>query len=162
VAGGQTTTLSHFEAATPFLVTALLIIIGMAVAKMVERRIIAIYERWSLDTSGNKREGIPLEFQPRALGLLTGFIVDAGQSLSLLAAPGIGLLLLGDKGLGSLAIVFYVGALLLGVLCLCYCMTTEHPDAYPRHTIGGLVTPIALIALVLNGACAAILLILGP
>lgn len=128
---------------------------------MAERQIIAIYERWSLDTDGNKRAGIPLEFQPRSPGLLTGFIVDAGQALSFLAAPGIGLLLLGGKGLGSLAIVFYIGALLLGVICLCYFMTTEHPDAYPRHTIGGVITPVALIALVLNAACAVILLILG-
>jgi hypothetical protein len=152
---------SHFDLAAPFIVTAILLAVGTIVTKMVERRMASIYERWSRDQYDQPKRDLPIEFSPKTLALLTGFITDAGQSLSLVIAPCVGLLLVDANGLGTLAIVLYVVAILGGICTLGYFMITEHPDRYSRHTIYGIVTPLALVGIAINAIFAGILLVAG-
>jgi hypothetical protein len=139
---------TEFDAAAPFIVGVLLVVVGAGGSKLVEVRVSDAYQKQIAEAALEKE--VPGFLRPPALAELAGWAIDAAQALAIVVAPATGLALLSEN-LDTLAIVAYVGAIVIGFLVSVFVIRAR-PDRYARRTWRGWISPVFVLGVVVNVA----------
>lgn len=142
--------------AAPFLISALLLVLGPFQVLAIQSRLKEVFTKWIAE--GEVKPG------PMAdAGTLAGtavWTVDAAQILANIVAPLVGLLVLKPE-LGSPLSVLYVGAFVAAVSAFLGFTFMVRVDGYGISRVP-LATPVVVIGVLLNLIAAGIAVAIGP
>jgi uncharacterized protein involved in cysteine biosynthesis len=151
--------LTRLDAALPFLLSAMLVVVAAVFAGLVTDRVETVFTEWAAD-AGLGVDRLPYAFRPKVLAKTSYWIIDTSQAFTALLAPFVGVVVLLRHGAsGELALV-YTSALLVSA-CVFVFYLRRRPDDY-GHRLPGPLTPIVLISLLLNLAGACVAYAIGP
>lgn len=154
---GAPIAVSRFDVATPFIVAALLVLIGGAVGWVVLWKLRTQLSDWTI--TQEVRDKLPASFTPEAIKQLSQWTVDCAQVLTGLLAPLVGLVLLKHSTSDSLQIA-YLGAFAVSFLAFVWFLSWD-PSRYGKGW-PGILTPILVVMLVVNIGAAAVAYAVGP
>lgn len=133
-------TVTPFDAAVPFVVSAILMFIGPFSGLAIEKRLAQEFVEWGVGTES---------YTAATLAKTAGWTIDAAQVITMFLTPFMGLLLL-KPDLGSALSLLYLGSFVVS-LCGFLGFTYLVPIARygpPRHI--PLFAPVSLIGIVVN------------
>jgi hypothetical protein len=110
---GAVVTVSPFDVALPFLVSAALLVVSSFAEEAISQRMDRVLNTY-FSESGVVVDELATPLQPSSLASTTAWTVDAAQILSLLLAPVIGLLIL-QPHLGSALSVLYIASFFVAI-----------------------------------------------
>jgi hypothetical protein len=142
--------------AIPFLVSALLLVLGPFLVLAIQSRLKAVFTVWIAT-------GVVDASQSADAGTLAGtavWTVDASQILANIVAPLVGLLIL-KPGLGSPISLLYVAAFVVAIAAFLAFTFLVEVDGYGISRVP-LATPVVVIGVLLNLAAAGVAVAIGP
>jgi hypothetical protein len=144
---------ARFDAAAPFLASALLIAIGPFVGLPIEWRIKRQLSEWAR-TSGTNEDDLPEAFAPENLAAATGWVVDASQIVAVCLGPLVGVLLLHSTANGSVVLLYLAGVLVAFAWFLAFTFRSSI-DRYPNRKHWWM-TRVTLVGIAVNVAAAGV------
>lgn len=151
--------LTRFDAALPFLVAAVLALIGAISSDFVTDKVASVLRLWA-QQAGQSVERLPYAFRPEQIAQMSGWTIDAGQTLATILAPFVGLVLLIHLGATSTLVLANLVILLIAFLVFWF-FWRRPPDAYANRW-PLFLTPLTALAVGLNIIGAAIAYLIGP
>lgn len=139
--------ITQLDVAIPFIVAIGLLFAGAFLGELVRRRVEDLYTRMLADAKA-PQENLPYAFQPRSVAWMALWVIDAAQSLGIVAAPLIGALLLYQE-LGTSATIAYFAVFIAAGVSVYFFLTADHPDTYLDRFVW-IFSPLALIGIALN------------
>lgn len=146
--------LSRFDAALPFLVSALLVFVGAVFALLVSDGVESSFAKWAKEADV-KEEDLPYSFRPKTIGKTSVWIIDTSQVLTAMLAPFVGLALLLHRGASGDLLLVYLIALVFAATIFVLVLR-RGPDKYGWR-LPGPITPVVVLTVLVNlgGAYAA-------
>ena len=116
---------SGFDAALPFLVGAVVVLLGAVAAHFVSKKVEALYHHFAKEAGIHDESKLPYSFRPEPIAQVSGWIIDVGQILSALLAPLVGIVLLLEHGGPVELVALYLAALLLSTGAFLIFLSTD-------------------------------------
>jgi hypothetical protein len=140
------------ERVLPFLISGVLIIVGLATTSRLNARL----KRYVTGATDMEiLDGVPERLQPGSLGNVVLYWVDLTQATALLVGPVLGLLTVVDLSQAWVAGVYAVA--ILGGICLLLWLALAADESSYSSSFGWLgFTPVTAIALVIDVAAGVI------
>jgi hypothetical protein len=151
--------LSRFDAALPFIVTALLLTLGPFVELAIEYRLERELVRWAEEANVDVTQ-LDESMNPATHARAAGWAIDAAQIVATVLAPAVGLMLL-KPDLGSALALLYLGSFLVAAAAFLGFTFLIPIDKYGAWKLW-IFSPVAVIGVALNGAAAVIAWLIGP
>jgi len=152
---------SHLQAAGPFLLTGILLLVGATLSLLVLARARVEYEE-ILTEAGVLAEQRTIALKPESLAEMANWLIDGGGMFASLTGPIIGLALLYER-FSEAVIVIYSCMILLSISGFALFVSQVSPRGYPNRPIGlhvagriigprplWIFTPIVVIAASVN------------
>jgi hypothetical protein len=164
---------SHLQAAGPFLLTAIVLLVGATLSLLVIARARAEYEA-ILCEAGVLAQDRTIALRPESLAEMANWLIDSGGMFASLVGPLIGLALLYER-FSEAVIVLYSCVILLSIGGFALFVSRVSPRGYPNRPIGlqvagriigprpvWIFTPVVLIAASVNIVAGVGVYIFGP
>jgi len=151
--------LTRLDAALPFIVGALLIVVGGFVSALVVSKVKDLYRARAREAN-TPEEDLPDEFKPEYIAKTSQWIIDIAQVLTALLAPLVGLILLRRHGNSDELAILYLGvfAFAFGIFVGFFrADVSRYGTNFPEW-----LTPIVAMTLALNVLGAVLAYVIGP
>ncbi len=164
---------SHLQAAGPFLLTAIVLLVAATLSLLVIARARVEYEE-ILNEAGVLAEQRTIALRPESLAEMANWLIDGGGMFASLTGPLIGLALLYER-FSEAVIVLYSCVILVNIGGFALFVSQVSPRGYPNRPIGlhvagriigprpiWIFTPVVIIATSVNIVAGGGVYIFGP